>query len=285
MISLTELTSVSISAVESVADLIRSGVDADVSIETKSSPSDFVTEIDRTAERCIVEHILARVPDSTIVGEEGGVQGDGVVRWYVDPIDGTGNFAAGLPYFSTSVGVAVNGSLVGGAVHDPLRRETFAYTDDGVSLNGCTLSPSTPTDKGPGIILTSAITQLARHAPDLAGRVASLAPSNHVHRDPGSFALQLSHLASGRASIAFELDASPWDICAGVALLRAANCQFVPLADADEQDGPWASRMFVAARAGVEIGPIVEVLLAVQDVLGELPSLQLHAALASVLET
>ena len=84
----------------------------------------------------------------TIVGEEGGQQGSGAVQWYVDPIDGTNNFVAGIPFFTVSIAAALDGRLLAGVVYDPSRQETFAASvAGGATLNGepmrCTAAPST----------------------------------------------------------------------------------------------------------------------------------------------
>ena len=107
---------------------------------------DPVTECDKESERRIVERIFRDHPDSTIVGEEGGQQGSGAVHWYVDPIDGTNNFVAGVPFFCVSIAAALDGKLLAGVVYDPSKQETFAASTVGATLNGesmrCTGSAS-----------------------------------------------------------------------------------------------------------------------------------------------
>src|SRR3954466_5233212 len=97
---------------------------------------DPVTECDRQSERMISAKIFGGYPDSTIVGEEGGTQGDGAVQWYVDPIDGTNNFVAGLPYYCVSIAAALDDYMLAGVIYDPEHDECFAASRAGVTLNG-----------------------------------------------------------------------------------------------------------------------------------------------------
>ncbi|MEV4259455.1 inositol monophosphatase family protein, partial [Spirillospora sp. NPDC049652] len=127
-----ELQRIAETAARAPADRLRTAFRSRPAVQTKRDFHDPVTEHDRAAEETI-RAVLARcAPASVVVGEEGGTQGgglpggegggqDGEVRWYVDPIDGTANFAAGLPFFCTSVAAVVDGEVVAGAVYDPVR--------------------------------------------------------------------------------------------------------------------------------------------------------------------
>src|SRR5215213_3887501 len=107
-----------------------------IAFDEKKGFYDPVTECDKESERRIVERIFREHPDSTIVGEEGGQQGSGDVHWYVDPIDGTNNFVAGIPFFCVSIAAALGDRLLAGVVYDPSRDEVFAASLAGATVNG-----------------------------------------------------------------------------------------------------------------------------------------------------
>nr|BFE81570.1 hypothetical protein GCM10020093_041710 [Planobispora longispora] len=114
-------------------------------LATKSSPTDVVTALDRAAEELIRTRIKEARPDDAILGEEGGATGDGRVRWIVDPIDGTVNFLYGLPEWSVSIAVEVDGEVVAGVVDVVPRGEVFtAAKGEGAWLaaSGCAATPA-----------------------------------------------------------------------------------------------------------------------------------------------
>ena len=120
----------------------RLGVGQPVVHDTKSSPTDPVTEYDRSAERLIVEGIRRSRPDDAIVGEEGAAHpGTSGLHWLVDPIDGTANFVYDLPHWCTSIAVVDDDGPLAGAVYAPVLGELFsAARGDGATLNGSPIS-------------------------------------------------------------------------------------------------------------------------------------------------
>lgn len=119
-----------------ISTAFRAGfADADT-VEEKKSFADVVTATDREAERFIAARLTGAVPDSVFLGEEYGSRGEGATTWIVDPIDGTSNFASGLPFYSVSIGVLSDGVPVGAAVFDPERDEMFSSDATGFTLNG-----------------------------------------------------------------------------------------------------------------------------------------------------
>ena len=203
---------------------------------------DPVTECDRESERRIVERILREHPDSTIVGEEGGQQGTGAVHWYVDPIDGTNNFVAGIPFFCVSIAAAVEGRLLAGVIYDPSKQETFAASTAGATLNGepihCTGSAL---DSG-----STLLTEFPRSGrpidPEDLPRFGRVIREFRAVRRLGSTALHLAYVAAGRADATFGLGTNPWDIAAGVLLIQQAGGRFlVPPGNAVAREQPWLS--------------------------------------------
>jgi myo-inositol-1(or 4)-monophosphatase len=208
---------------------------------------DPVTECDRQSERLIVERILREHPDSTIVGEEDGRQGSGAVHWYVDPIDGTNNFVAGIPYFCVSIAAALGDRMLAGVVYDPSRHETFAASTTGATLNGkpirCTGSAL---DTG-ATLLTEYPRSGRPIAPDDLSRFGQLLPRFRAVRRLGSTALHLAYVASGRADATFGLGTNPWDIAAGMLLVQQAGGRFlVPPGDLTAAGRPWLTPDYFA---------------------------------------
>lgn len=223
-----------------------------VPTRAKTNFHDLVTEIDREAEQIVVDEIMRRCPDSTIVAEEGGVRGTGAVQWYVDPIDGTNNFARGIPFFCVSIAAAVDGRLEAAAIDDPVRGELMTATRQGAFLNGEPMSARGAATDDASLLLTDfpspkRPSDLADHA-----RLAQLITTFGTVRRLGSGALALAYVACGRADAALMTTANVWDIAAGALLVEMAGGQHrVPLA---QRETPWKGPMYVAACRELDLG-------------------------------
>jgi len=209
---------------------------------------DPVTECDRQSERLISSQIFQRHPDSTIIGEEGGRQGSGAVHWYVDPIDGTNNFIAGLPYYSVSIAAALDDRMLAGVVYDPEHDEMMAASTAGATLNGqpmrCT---GAATDTG-ATLLTGFPKSGGLATPDDFERFALLLKSFRAVRRLGSTALHLAYVACGRSDATFEINTNSWDLAAGMFLVQQAGGQYlVPQDGSLAATRPWLSGSFIAA--------------------------------------
>ena len=193
-----------------------------LNIMEKSRRADLVTDADRAAERLILERLRTEFPASTIIGEETGTHG-GTSQdvWYVDPLDGTTNFAHGYPMFCVSVGFERAGELVGGVIYAPHLRELYvAQKGAGVTLNGVPVACS-------GIdLVANALVCTGFHPADFArnGEYFKImsGKAQAVRRD-GSAALDLAAVAAGRFDGFWEFDLSPWDVAAGAVLVREAG--------------------------------------------------------------
>jgi fructose-1,6-bisphosphatase/inositol monophosphatase family enzyme len=222
----------------------------------KSSPTDLVTDVDRSSEALIVSSLLKARPDDSILGEEGSSrQGSTPVTWVIDPLDGTINYLYGIPVFAVSVAASVGGRSVVGVVYDPMAEETFAASEgDGASLNGEKLRlvasgrPLAEALVGTGFSYLSA-TRAAQ------ARVLSVVlPEVRDIRRGGSAALDLCSVACGRLDAYFESGLKPWDLAAGGLVAREAG------ASLDALDGLTPeSPMIVAAAPGLQ-APLVELL-------------------------
>jgi myo-inositol-1(or 4)-monophosphatase len=186
---------------------------------------DLVTEYDRRSERLLLGRIAERFPDHAVLAEESGAHARASdVRWIVDPLDGTTNFAHNYPFFCVSVGVEMMGSLVAGAVYDPVRDELFAAASGaGATLNDAPIHVSDIARVDGALIVTGFPYDVREHPErSLPLFQAFLTRAQGVRRD-GSAALNLCYVACGRFDGFWEGHLSPWDMAAGVLIVREAG--------------------------------------------------------------
>jgi myo-inositol-1(or 4)-monophosphatase len=193
---------------------------------TEKTQHDFVTAVDRGAETLIAETLLAAVPGSAIVGEEltPGARPTADVVWIVDPLDGTTNFLHGYPEYAVSIAAVAHGELAAGVVHDIARDVVFsAARGGGARLAGAPLRVSGVTHPPHALVGTGypfkRLDLLERYLPQFAAVVRG---TSGVRR-AGSAALDLANLAAGRFDGFWELSLAPWDVAAGVLLVREAG--------------------------------------------------------------
>jgi myo-inositol-1(or 4)-monophosphatase len=187
------------------ADLVGRFGQSMTDVRAKSSPTDLVSEADVAAETAIRAVLARRRPDDAILGEEGGAtgDGDGDLRWVIDPLDGTTNFLFGVPQWAVSVACEDRDGALVGVVLDPNRSELFYAAD-----------------------------MRARQAQVLT----RVLPAVRDIRRAGAAALDLAWLACGRYDLYWERGVKPWDIAAGGLIARRAGLETVTLAESD--DGP-----------------------------------------------
>ena len=186
--------------------------------------ADLVTEADRASEKLIVERIHGMFPTHDVVGEEGTrTKAGGEFRWYVDPLDGTTNFAHGYPVFCVSLGVEHKGALHSGVLYDPTRDELFsAEKGKGARLNGRPIAVS-KTKTLREAILATGFPSHKRHKNPNIHFYHQLTLRSHGLRRAGSAALDLANVASGRYDGFWEFNLNPWDTAAGVLLVQEAG--------------------------------------------------------------
>ena len=221
-----------------------------LSIGEKSSFHDLVTKYDRESEQLIVDYILTHHPDSTIVGEEYGTRGDGTVQWYVDPIDGTSNFAAGIPFFCVSIGAALDGQMVAGIVYDPIRKEMFSATTQGATLNGQPIRAHGRSGQEQALLLTAFPSPHTGVSDNDCKLYLELVRHFTTVRRMGSAALSLAYVACGRADVMYEPGINPWDVAAGSFLVQQAGGQclgFGKQTVENETPHPWMFAKCLAA--------------------------------------
>ena len=191
-------------------------------IAQKSRRADLVTDADRAAERLILDRLRVDFPHSTITGEESGTHaGSASERWYVDPLDGTTNYAHGYPVFCVSIGYERNGELVAGVVYAPFYDELFAaQKGSGATLNGKKIGVSAIEGVADALLCTGFHPADFDRNGDYFRAMSYRAQA--VRRD-GSAALDLASVAAGRFDGFWEFDLQTWDVAAGALLVREAG--------------------------------------------------------------
>lgn len=194
---------------------------------------DLVTVADRTVEKLIRTRLGETFPEHGIYGEEGTRDRlEGEYRWYVDPLDGTTNFAHGFPQFCVSMGLEhrpagtktdEDGKLVAAVVYDPLRDELFtAERGKGARLNGKSIHVSRVAELAEALLSTG-FPSRKRHASPNIHFYQEFTLRSHGVRRAGSAALDLAYVASGRLDAFWEFNLNPWDTAAGILLVEEAG--------------------------------------------------------------
>jgi myo-inositol-1(or 4)-monophosphatase len=195
--------------------------------------ADLVTVADRTSEKLIRERLAEAFPEHGIYGEEGTRDRmDGEFRWYVDPLDGTTNFAHGFPQFCVSLGLerrpaglAANedGILAAAVIYDPMRDELFAAERGrGALLNGKPMQVSRTPELSEALVATG-FPSRKRHANPNIHFYQEFTLRSHGVRRAGSAALDLAYVAASRLDAFWEFNLNPWDTAAGILLVEEAG--------------------------------------------------------------
>jgi myo-inositol-1(or 4)-monophosphatase len=194
---------------------------------------DLVTVADRTAEKLIRERLSQAFPEHGIFGEEGTRDRlEGEFRWYVDPLDGTTNFAHGLPQFCVSMGLEqrraglapdADGTMMAAVIYDPLRDDLFvAERGRGARLNGRPMHVSNTPELAEALVATGFPSRKRNESPNIHFYHEFCLRSHGVRR-AGSAALDLAYVAAGRLDAFWEFNINPWDTAAGYLLVEEAG--------------------------------------------------------------
>lgn len=185
---------------------------------------DLVTEADRASEKLVVERLRSYFPSHTIVAEEGGgLEQSSEYRWFVDPLDGTTNFAHSFPMFNVTLGLERAGEMVAGVIYDPIRQEMFtAERGAGAYLNNRRVRVSATSRMADSLASTGFPSRKRHHNVNIHFYY-QLAMASHGVRRTGSAALDLAYVASGRLDFFWEFGLKPWDMAAGILLVREAG--------------------------------------------------------------
>jgi myo-inositol-1(or 4)-monophosphatase len=228
----SELLDLALEAAGDAAELLRA--ERPETIDTKSSGTDLVTDLDRAAEARIVGRLLDARPDDGVLGEEGGERtGSSGVRWVVDPLDGTTNFVYDYPAYAVSIAAEADGEVVAGAVVDLNRGHRFTATlGGGAARDGRPIHVTAATDLATALIATG-----FSYDRETRGRqaevLATVLPAVRDLRRSGSAALDLCSVAGGRVDGFWERGLAPWDRAAGGLIAAEAGARVDRLGDTD----------------------------------------------------
>jgi myo-inositol-1(or 4)-monophosphatase len=234
------LLSTAIEAVIKAGQIQMDFIDSGFKISKKGA-IDLVTEADLAVERMFRQLVGERFPEHTILAEEFGQEKDtrGASHcWVFDPIDGTNNYAHGLPIFCSSLALEIDGRGEIGAIYDPTRKELFvAERGGGAFLNGRPIHVSDASSLVESMLVTGFPYDIHARIPEIVGLFGDFVGKARAVRRLGSAALDICYVAAGRMDGFWEQDLKPWDIAAGAVILEEAGGKVT-----DFNGGPFASR-------------------------------------------
>lgn len=203
--------------------LVREFAPRHIGFELKGE-HDLVTAADRASEKLIVERLQSHFPSHHIVAEEGGERGgSSEFRWYVDPLDGTTNFAHSFPVYNVTLALERAGELIAGVICDPTRDEIFtAERGAGAFLNGQQIHVS-KVNRLEDALAATGFPSRRRHQNVNIHFFYQVAMLSHGVRRPGAAALDLAYVACGRLDLFWEFHLKPWDMAAGVLMVQEAG--------------------------------------------------------------
>lgn len=230
---------IAVAAAHAAGQVLLRHFEGSFEVTTKSSPIDLVTSADRAAEAVVLDALRRVYPDHSFLAEESGLSGHdpgdgplpppGGLRWVIDPLDGTTNFAHGFPHFSVSIALCDDRGPRLGVVHDPTRGETFcALRGRGAVLQrpgreDRTLAVTRKSDLQQSLVATGFSYKRATTTTDNLAETARMVPRIRDLRRAGSAALDLAYVAAGRLDAYWEYHLQPWDIAAGALLVHEAG--------------------------------------------------------------
>ncbi len=211
-------------------EILRAAYGQGVAVYQKGE-IDLVTEADHRSEAFLIGEIRQRFPGHAIVSEESGqIDGQDCCVWYIDPLDGTVNFAHGVPIFTVSIGYAEGGQMRLGVVYDPMRDECFsAELGCGARLNGQPIHVSKADDLNHSLMVTGFPYDVRTNPNNNLELYKQFTMNAQGVRRLGSAALDLSYVASGRFDGYWEIRLSPWDLAAGSLIAREAGATVTSL--------------------------------------------------------
>lgn len=216
---------VAVAAAREAGDYALNVQKEDLVIQTKSNAMDLVTQVDKRNEDTIRELILNTFEGHSCLGEERGGDDEACdVRWVIDPIDGTVNYAHGLPVWCVSIGVEVKGVVECGAIYNPNLNEMFTATrGSGAFLNGERISVSSSQEPAQSLFVTGFPYHVDKNPGQVIEQFCAFLRKGLIVRRLGSAALDLAYVACGRFDGFWEAYLSPWDTSAGQLMVREAG--------------------------------------------------------------
>jgi myo-inositol-1(or 4)-monophosphatase len=225
------------SVIAEVSGILLELQTADLNIRTKSNDKDLVTRADLESETRLRSFVERNFPGDHVMGEEGGGSLSGAgFTWVIDPVDGTINYAHGLPLFAISIGLTLDGTIAGGLVHMPALGTTYtAVKSMGAYCGQRKISVSPTTNPSQALVVTGFPYDRSDKIEYLLGGVRSVLQNCRGIRRTGSAAVDLCWLAHGKFDVHYEMNLSPWDTCAGELIVREAGGLVTTFAGRDHQ--------------------------------------------------
>ncbi|KAF0152032.1 MAG: Inositol-1-monophosphatase (IMPase) (Inositol-1-phosphatase) (I-1-Pase) [Ignavibacteria bacterium] len=206
-------------------EVLRNGFGKNFLVEYKTNVANLVTEYDKRSEKTIIDFIKKEFPTHSVLAEESGShQSSGEYLWVIDPLDGTTNFAHGLPIFSVSIGVLKKGEMVCGVIYDVMRDAMYtAEKGSGAFCNGRKLCVSTNDDLHKSVLVTG-FPYNVHENPDFAyERFTAFLRVARAVRRLGSAAIDMCYVAEGVFDGFWEVSLNAWDMAAGIILVEEAG--------------------------------------------------------------
>jgi myo-inositol-1(or 4)-monophosphatase len=226
MINTEELTISAINAALSAGEILRKGFNTHFTINKKEGRHNLVTEYDLLSEKHIIEQIKGKYPSHNILSEEAGFIGNdsSEIQWIIDPIDGTVNFAHGIPAFAVSIAAKQEDTIILGVTYQPITNELFvAQKNKGAFLNGKQFFVSQVKDLNEAVIGTGFPYNLNENPGNCLERFLHMAKIGMPIRRMGSATIDLAYLACSRLDGFWEINLGPWDCAAGLLFIEEAK--------------------------------------------------------------
>ena len=214
-----------IDAAQKAGKVLKEGFGTDFTISSKSQIHDLVTEYDHKSEAIIIETIRSSFPDHQILTEESGHHAsDGDITWIIDPLDGTVNFAHGIPFFCVSIAAIQGTDILCGVIYSPMTEELFsAEKGGGAYLNGQSYKVTQQTSLLHSFLVTGFPYSVKENPLHCIEHFAHIVGMGIPIRRLGSAALDLAYVAVGRFDGFWEVALQPWDMAAGALLVKEAG--------------------------------------------------------------
>ncbi|OGU71666.1 MAG: inositol monophosphatase [Ignavibacteria bacterium RBG_16_34_14] len=206
-------------------EIVRDGFNKNLKVEFKSNESDLVTDIDKASEKHITDFIKKKYPSHGILAEEGGnIKNGSEYVWVIDPLDGTVNFAHGLPIFSVSIGLQKNGKTIAGVVYDiGMDVLYFAEKGSGAFADDERIKVSENSNLRYSILVTGFPYNIRENPYNALEKFIAFTKASRGLRRLGSAAIDFCYVAKGVFDGFWEVYLNPWDICAGKLIVEEAG--------------------------------------------------------------
>ncbi|MFD5622110.1 inositol monophosphatase family protein [Streptomyces yangpuensis] len=266
-IELSQLGQLALEAAQRGRDVITAAQrEGGFAVRTKSSHRDLVTDVDTAAERAVTDFLRQHRPHDAILGEEGGQQeGSGNVRWIIDPIDGTANFAHGRADFAVAVAAEVDGIPAASSIIRPATGKWIACDETGAIVSGNGTPSVSATDELSAALVSVSVSISEERRPLTLSTLIRLIPEVQDFRRTGSTSCDLFDVATGALDAYVGIGTKPWDVAAGWAAVQAAGGRCLEFPVADGQTAYVLGTPGVAERAAALVEEHAAVFTATQN--------------------